>query len=366
MRKKIIVLLSILVFVSACSSPKDKDTGDIPEQVEMVGGGKNEYSIKLPFKTSPLRQLYATNYREIDIMEMGRGLQERSKEVFSPDKYSIAEGSLINQDIYRELIWLPESDKNIYGLNPSEPMEIGGVMIERPVFVSNIVELNFHKSKDSTTLDGLSFGLVLKRIQTTNRETGATMRMNDNDLYTIGETLAQKLHSYVRTLEGASDIPIYIALYVQESDEDRLPGNYLPGYYIGDAVFESSRNGKFEKVNDRWMLLNSDAALRTVPDLYAAFSEFSRNLKGFMGDENVGIVGKVFTSNNTAKELVFEMNTGSKTYLELHGLAQSVKAQLAVFDSHSLPINIKIQVFESTRIIVSKEPGKDAIIREFH
>lgn len=366
MNKKILVLLSSLLFLSACGTPQDKDPSDLPEQVEIVGGGKNEYAVKLPFKTSPLRQLYANNYREIDVMEIGRGLQERSKDVFDPQKYYIAEGTLINQSIYRKLIWLRESEKNIYGLNPAEPFVIDGVTIDNPVFVSDVVELNFHKSKDSDTLDGVSLALVLKRIQTTNRETGATMRMKDEDLYEIGVTLAQKLHSYVRTLEGASDVPIYIALYVQESDEDRLPGNYLPGYYIGQSVFESSRNGKFEKINDHWLLLNSDTALKTVPDLYASFSEFSRNLKGFMGDENVGIVGKVFTSNNTAKELVFEMNTGSKTYLELHALALSVKAQLAVFDSHSLPINIKIQVFENTRIIVSKEPGKDAIIREFH
>lgn len=366
MNKKLIILLSGLLFLTACGTPGDLDNDTIPEQVELVGGGKNEYSIKLPFKTSPLRQTYANNYREIDVMEIGRGLQERSKAVFDPEKYHIAEGSLITQNRYRELVILAESDKNIYGLNPADAIDIDGVSIPKPRFVSDIVELNFHKTKDSDSLDGVSFALVLKRIQTIDHNTGATMRMKDEDLYEIGVTLAQKLHSYIRALEGATDIPIYIALYVQESDEDRLPGNYLPGYYIGQSVFESSRNGKFEKINDRWLLLNSDSALSNVPDLYASFSEFSRNIKNFMGDENVGVVGKVFTSNNTAKELVFEINTGAKTYLELHGLAQSIKSQLSVFDSHSLPINIKIQVFSNTRIIVSKEPGKDVIIREFH
>lgn len=353
------------LLLTACSRNDQEPETPTPEPVEVVGGGKNEYSIKLPFKTSPLRQVYATNYREIDMMEIGRGLQDRSKDVFDPSKYYLAEGTLLDQTRYLELT-RRESDTNIYGLNPKGVFAIGEVSIEDPIFVSDIVELNFHKGKDSDTLDGASFALVLKRIQTIDKSTGATMRMEDTDLYEVGVTLAQKLHSYIRTLEGASDIPIYIALYVQESDEDRLPGNYLPGHYIGQSVFESSRNGKFEKINDRWVLLNSDSALQSVPDLYASFSEFTRNIRTFTGDENVGIVGKVFISNNGAKQMVFEMNTGAKTYLELHGLAESVKSQLSVFDSHSLPINIKIQVFSNTRIIVSKEAGKEAIIREFN
>lgn len=363
MYKKLLIALSMLLVLTACgAAPADVPTED---PVEVVGGGKNEYSIKLPFVTSPLRQAYANNYREIDVMEIGRGLQEYSKAVFDPAKYFLAEGSLLNQERYYSLLKV-ESEENIYGLNPTEPFTFGDVTIPKPQFVSDIVELNFHNSKDDDTLDGASFALVLKRIQTLDAETGLTTRLNDEDLYQVGVTLAQKLHSYIRTLEGASDIPIYIALYVQESDEDRLPGNYLPGHYIGESVFESSRNGKFEKINDRWILLNSDAALKAVPDLYATFSEFSRNLRGFMGDENIGIIGKVFVGNKGAEQIIFEVQTGAKTYMELHGLAESMKAQMQLFEAHTLPINAKIQVFSTTRIIVSKLPGSDAIVREFN
>lgn len=366
MYKKLMLALAAMLFLSACSAQDDNEQIPPLEITEVVGGGKNEYLIKLPFKTSPLRQVYAQNYREIDVMEMGRGLQERSKSVFDPSKYYLAEGTLIDQTRYNQLIYKRESEDNIYGLNPADPITIDNVVIEKPVFVSDIVELNFHKSKDSATLNGVSFALVLKRIQTIDRDTGATLRLEDSVLYEIGVTLAQKLHSYIRTLEGASDIPIYIGLYVQESDEDRLPGNYLPGYFIGQSVFESSRNGKFEKIEDRWILLNSDVALKTVPDLYASNSEFTRNLKRFMGDENVGIVGKVYVGSKGVQQIVYEINTGSKTYLELHGLAESLKAQLSLFDSHTFPINAKIQVFTTTRITVNKEAGKEAVIKEFN
>lgn len=350
--------------LTGCSTPTPDDQ-EIPGAVEVVGGGKGNYSIKLPFKTSPLRQVYANNYREADVMEIGRGLQENSKDVFAPDKYYLGEGSFIDATRYYELTGR-ESDKNIYALNPAGEFTVDNTVIPKPVFVSDIVEVNFHKSKDSSAVDGASFALVLKRIQTTNPDTGAVMRMNDEDLYDIGVTLAQKLHSYVRTLEGAADIPIYIALYVQESDEDRLPGKYLPGYFIGHATFESSRNGKFEKLNDQWVLLSSNQALNSIPDVYASHAEFSRNLKTFMGDENIGIVGKAFVSGGQVKQVVYEINTGSKTYLELHGLSHAIKSQLSVFDSHGFPINIKIQVFQNTRIIVSKDSGKEAIIREFN
>ena len=85
-----------------------------------------------------------------------------------------------------------------------------------------------------------------------------------------------------------------------------------------------------------------------------------------MGDENIGIIGKVFVGNKGAEQIIFEVQTGAKTYMELHGLAESMKAQMQLFEAHTLPINAKIQVFSTTRIIVSKLPGSDAIVREFN
>lgn len=352
-----------VLFISGCSI-NNNDKEETPEinDVLVVGGGKGEYSIILPFSTSPLRQAYANYYRDIEMMEIGRELQERSKSVFDPKNYFLAEGTLITEDRYYELI-RRESDENLYGLNLNEPFDIGGgVVIPKPTFVSDIIEVNFHKNKDKGSLDGVSLALVMKRIQTINPDTGEVVRVSDDILYEIGVTLGQKLHSYIRTLEGASGIPIMIGLYVQESDEDRLPGNYLPGHYIGFASFESARNGTFAKTDEYWTLLSSKQALEVIPEAFASFSEFKRKIFRFTGDEHVGVIGKVFIEKNAPKQIQFDFATGAKTYLELYGMAEAIKADLSLFDAYNIPIKVNIKVFETSRIIINKEVGKDPVI----
>ena len=362
MKNKITVLLVLLLILGACGKSDEKDP-DIPDEtpIEVVGGGKGEYPIILPFITSPLRQEYANYYREIDMMEIGRQLQNHSKDYFKTDKFNLSEGTLITPERYYELIGR-ESETNIYALNKNEDYVVEGVTIPKPVFVSDLVEINFHDSLDRESVDGVSVAMVMKRIQTTDRNTGATMRLSDSVLYEVGVTLGQQLHSYLRTLPNMSDKPIMIAMYVQESDEDRLPGKYLPGHFLGHALFESARNGNFVKTEEKWELLNGNYIFDQMPETYTAFTELKRRIFTFMGDENVAVVGKGFLGNDGLEEIQLEISTGSKTYLEVLGLAESMKTNLNLFDQFKVPIVVEIKIFQSTKIVVSKLPGQDAVV----
>lgn len=358
MRKLILVLMAFLLV--SCASPEAPE--EEPDDTTVVGGGTDAYSILVPFANSPLRQEYTNTYRETDLMEIGRGLLEKSKEPFAPKNYSVSEGSLLTPDRYYELLGR-ESDTNVYALNKEgnfEPEE--GVTLIRPQFVSNLVELNFHKTNSKDKVDAVSVAMVMKRIQLLDPEIGSTYRVEDDVLFEVGRTLGQQLHSYLRTLEGASDIPIMIALYVQESDGDNLPGRYLPGHYIGNALFESARSGEFTRTQESWVLMNSEQMLNTLPQTYSDFSEFKRTITHFMGDESVGVVGKAFMNGNKATRIQFEITTGPKTYLELHGLAESIKVGLKRFDDLGVDIVTDVMIFQKTRIIINKTAGQEAEI----
>ena len=359
MRK--LILLGLSLFLVACSAP-DQESEEKPNDTTIVQAGAGEYSIMVPFTNSPLRQEYSNNYRETDLMEIGRGLMEKSKDFFDPKTYSISEGSLITPTRYYELLGR-ESENNVYGLNKEGNHEPeAGIVLERPQFVSNLVELNFHKKNNKDQVDAVAVAMVMKRIQILDANIGSTYRLSDDDLYQVGINLGQQLHSYLRSLEGMNDIPIMIALYVQESDQDSLPGKYLPGHYIGQALFESARTGDFSPASESWELLNSDTILEKMPDTYSKFNEFKRNLTNAMGDEGVGIVGKAFIEDSKISGIQIEVNTGSKTYLELYGLAQSIKHDLALFDDLGVNINVNIMIFQKSRMIVSKTAGNDASI----
>lgn len=359
MRKVLLILLMFALV--ACSAPEDNEPKN-PEETMAVGGGAGSYSILLPFTSSPLRQAYAINYRETDLMEMGRGLMEKSKSVFDPKTYAVSEGSLLTPDRYFELLGR-ESDNNVYGLNKEgshEPEE--GVVLDRPQFVSNLVEMNFHKTNNKDQVDAVSVAMVMKRIQTLDPFVGSTYRLSDEDLYQVGINLGSQLHSYMRSLENMSDVPIFIALYVQESDQDSLPGKYLPGYYIGHALFESARHGEFVRTYESWELLNSETVLKVLPETYSDFAQFKRNLTNFMGDESVGVVGKAFMESSEIKRIQIEINTGAKTYIELYGLAESVRRDIALFEDLGVDISVNIMIFQNTRMIIHKTVGNDAII----
>lgn len=360
MKKGIIALLLAGVLISGCSTDTTGDTGT-DEQTTVVSGAAGEYSILTPFEKSKLRQDYGIYFREADMVEIGRQLQEKSKENFSPNSYYLSEGALLDQERYYNLLAY-ESDTYPYGLNPRQPATYDmpdGTVLTNPRFVSDIFEINFHKSADRSVIDGVSIALVLKRVQVLDASLGTTYRVDDDTLYKIGESVGLRLQSYLRTLDGMVDVPIYIGLYVQESDVDTLPGKYLPGYYIGHSYSEGSTS-QFARDSEQWMFLNSTQASQTIPQLSSDFSIFKTKVTSFMSDENIGVIGKAFIEDNEVSLLQLQITTGSKTYLELYSLTQYVSQELTAFSN--VPLTIDIRINQNTRFVVSKEPQKDPVI----
>ena len=356
--KQLLLTLLVLVLVTGCIPEDRADEKPDDQPITILESQKGDYPILLPFEYSPLRQEYASYFREVDMMEIGSRLQEKTKEHFDPKDYYISEGSLINEDRYYSLLGY-QSDQNPNGLN-LKPFEIkdGSVTITDPKFVSDIMEVNFHKTNDLNKIDGMGIALVLKRVQVLDPKIGSTHRLSDEVLYEVGRTLGLRLYSYLTSLEGMSDIPIYIGLYVQESDVDQLPGKYLPGHYIGHAFFES-RSDQFVKDNEQWLYLSGNQANDIMPDFSSGFNRFKKSIYKFTSDENVGVVGKGFIINDKLQTVQIEVITGSKTYLELYGLAQFIAEELKIFEEAQVPITVNIKIHQNSRIVLEKEPGKD-------
>lgn len=363
--KTVLLILASLLLLSACAQTEDVKEKDEDAPISVLDSKKGDYSILVPFQSSPLRQSYASSFREVDMMEIGSRLQEKSKEHFNPKNYSLSEGSLIDRERYGNLL-RNQSDENPNGLNLSSfEIQDGSVTITDPEFVSDIIEINFHKSDKIDQLDGVSVALVLKRVQVLDPKVGSTHKLSDETLYKVGQTLGLRLYSYLSGLEGMNDIPIYIGLYAQESDVDKLPGKYLPGYYIGHAFFES-RSDQFVRDNESWLLLNENTALDIVPEAASGFSRFRKSVYTFASDENIGVVGKGFLVDDRLQRIHIEVITGAKTYLEMYGLAQYVDQQLSFFDGYSVPITVDIKIYQNTRIVIEKQPDKSSEIIELH
>lgn len=106
--------------------------------------------------------------------------------------------------------------------------------------------------------------------------------------------------------------------------------------------------------------------MEVIPEAASGFSRFKKSIYSFAGDENIGVVGKGFLIDDRLQSLQIEIITGSKTYLEVYGLAQYVSQELSIFDNYQVPITVDIRIYQKSRIVVEKIPGENVKIIELH
>lgn len=363
--KYLISMLALILVLAGCSLKTDEPTETPePDQQVVQTAKEGDYEMLYPFVSSPLRQVRTIGSKEVEATEIGRRLIDKSKKHFSTDNYFLSEGQLIDTNRYFELLVF-RSDDNPNGLMEKyeDGLAIDGVTLVNPVFISDIFELNFHK-KGSDEIDGVSVALVLKRYQVLDEQTGAMHALSDDALYNIGQTLGLQMGAYLRSIEGMMNVPLHIALYVQSSDIDNLPGNYLPGYYIGSA-FSKESTMNFSREQEQWLMLTSNKAQEMIPEIVSQFSLLKRKITSFTGDESVGVIGKVFIADNTLEIIRLEVNVPSKTFLETYGLAQYISQELEDIGSFGVSVKVNIDVYDTTRAVIIKNPNDDPILEVF-
>ncbi|AMC92644.1 hypothetical protein AOC36_01125 [Erysipelothrix larvae] len=356
--KKLLSILLVAVLLVGCSQKENETPDNEQTQSEVVTKvNEGDYDMLSPFVASSIRKQHADVYREVDVMEIGRRLIDKSKAHFSINTYKLSEGSVLDEERYLSLMQYKTED-NPNGLNTlyENGIEVDGSILKRPVFVRDLYEINFHKTNDASQIDGVSIAMVMDRVYTTDEQTGATVQLSDDTLFEIGRSIGLQLSAYMRTLENMNDIPIYIAIYVQESFSDKLPDNTLPGYYIGDALSTGSTT-TFTRNHEQWMLLSSSSASELFPEITSQFSTLKTKVSTFMSEENVGVIGKVFVVDNQILSLDISVRTGAKTFTELYGVSQYLSQLIETFDGLKVPITVSVSVYQTTRVVISKQPN---------
>lgn len=375
--RKSLILLVLVLLLGGCVKKEVVDESEIPEQNNVVEGESGGYSIITPFQSSLLRQIYAQNYREIDTIEIGRRLQDLSKEYFSPKNYLVSEGRIITIARYNELV-TSRSENNPYGLNPERDTQpfienvkdstgkvVNQVTIPNPRFVRSLYEINFYKDSNRETLNAMSVAVVLNRHQIYDEANGLTHAISDESLFQVAnDMIGVQLNAYLRTIPELKNVPIMIAFYVQDSSQDNLVGNYLPGKFIGHGVFEGSNASTGLKKNqEAWYLLNSNEASVNIPDTYSNFILFKNKVTDFLSDESIGIVGQAFTINKTVQHIQIDINLGAKTELEIYGLTQYLNSAITEINATNVETVIHVKMFQNSRAIITLNPGSQPVVQ---
>lgn len=315
-RSHLIIGLLLSIFMTACS-PKEEDSNT---QIILTETNKGEYAYLIPFVSSDTRSYHGTYQSRHDINEIGIGLEEYSKVYFAPADYYVQEGVVINRNTLLNLV-ARESDTNTQGLNPSKGSSFltgnGDERVVDPVIVTDVFELDFIKKKNTEmTIEGITLAMVVNKNQRVTVD-GATVNytLTDDSLWEYASNAGRKLESYLRTLDGIADMPIYILIYSTASSDETLPGGYIGGGYF------TGRSGQFTRFNEKWVLMPTTEGSQIDSDTYNKLLNMKRAVLEFL-PESVNIIAEAKYVNNELTLLKIKLRVQGKTYAEVRALTQ--------------------------------------------
>ena len=347
MNNKLWIFLMMFVLVLGGCSPAPTTT---PEEIIRQAG---EYAIVDGFASTANRVYHGTYLPVHQALEVGTRLVDLSKQHFSVNEFYMQEGQIITLSRLGALV-RRESGTNPIGLNPPSGSLFpsgSGVDIPDAVVVSDVLEVNFMKRRDNEyVLEAMSIALVLNPSQSVGL---GRVSITEERLYEYGSDMGRKLESYLRSLAGVGDIPIYITLYSLGSVDAILPGNM-----IGEGLF-LSRSGQFSKRNESWILIPSSASNELDSITHNVFLQLKGELQTLL-PEAIGVFAKARIINQKIDLMIIEVNTNVKTYTELQAIVQLLLNETQAFETNNMDIKIHIRNLNSTLVLIEKKANDDA------
>ena len=268
--KKISYLMCIIaLLLTGCTQDENKDDKTIV--VESVT--EDGYRMVIPFVESDATQTHVTfNRSDYDVKAVGEGLMNYSSEYFSPSKYYLQDGQLLDRDTLQVNTFYGDtegllgfkSNENPYGLNPEKdsklPITDGetAVVGSSTIPVVDIVEYNFHTdSAGESDIEGIGLAIILNRHVVDSE--GNAHTISDENLQIIGEEAARNVVAYLKTLPAVSNqTPIMVALFSAESSDSNLAGSFFSIGYGTNGI------DQFKDVEEQWVIYPSATAASLI------------------------------------------------------------------------------------------------------
>lgn len=346
MKLKLIGVLVGAIVLSACAPI---DTPNNPINIVRQEG---QYAMVDEFMPSPNRIYHGTNLPTHQALEVGSRLLALSKDHFSVEEYYLQEGTIITLPRLSNLV-RRESPTNPTGLNPPSGSLFPsgtGIDIEDAVIVSNVLEVNFMQRRGNEFgLAGMAIAIVLNP----NQSVGLNrVRITPERLFDYGSDMGRRLESFLRTLPGVGDIPIFITLYSLESVDAILPGGM-----IGSGLF-LSRSGQFSKLDESWVIVPSSASNNVDPLMHSVLLQMRSNVQNLL-PEAIGIFGRARVISGRVDALLIDVNTNIRTHTELMALTQLLLNEMRGFEERKIDIKVHVRNLNSTLVLIEKKANDE-------
>lgn len=331
-KHSVAMIFCALLVLSGCGSQKDQTEG----MVETKALESGDYGASLPFLSSDSRQQHQIRTTSlVDSMYIGKGLLNHAKSHFSVNSYLMQEGQFLAFDELGSLLGR-ESQTNPDALNPAKDQDFdtGNGMVKGAVIVRDIYEIDFIKDKETK---GVALAIAFNSLVGDH-----DVMIKDANMQAFAQEAARKLVTYMRKIpEIGDDMPIYVALYKNTSNESTLPGQFF-----SEAFFEG-RSANFSAIDETWALFPSEEASKLDNAAAAQFLQVKNSLNGYLPDD-VSIIGKGRFEDGKLSELRISVEMYAKTSVEALSLTQYLKTQLNAFSSLDYKIQVEVRCQDVT------------------
>ncbi|MCC2084781.1 CamS family sex pheromone protein [Staphylococcus lugdunensis] len=382
MKRTIILLISVLFILAACSNGNQDDrkdkSADHPNSANQIATDKDvqgdNYRTLLPFKESKARGILQDNMTNgYNGEDFERGLLNLSKDVFSTDKYLYQDGQYLSKSTINaylepkftkdEIDKMSESeqkDKNAnenLGLNPSHHGETDKAKIAKksPAYLSNILEQDFYGNRDKkgSNIKGMTIGLAMNSVYYYQKEKdGETYSENldDKEIEKQGKSMASEILSRLRANEDLKDIPIHFAIYKQSGQDSISPGSFIAQTTADDG---QTTINHWKSINEKTVLLPSDDADKLNETLNNNFKQFNNNLQSYFTNFTQA-AGKVKFVDKKPRQLTVDLPIDYYGQAETIAITQYVTEQANKYFDNIDSYAIRIKDGNTSRALISK------------
>ncbi|CAM4036428.1 MULTISPECIES: CamS family sex pheromone protein [Bacillus] len=390
MKKIALVILSLGLLVSGCSTGANKDE----KVVEKSGKAKEQavipkysisdeyYKTTVPFDPGKARGLVVQGLNSrLDIDEFETGLMRIAKESFSTKDYFFKGGNVLDAQTIQMLVKRKRTDAeqkdledklkkdavkfpNI-GLNPAlsegpESLEVKNK--KNPIYISNILEHDYYEQKGENAAEpsGIVVGLAMNSVQYYNEEHGypREAEISDKKMLAEGKRMAQEILKVMQQKDPkVKNIPVTFAIYRQGPKSSLVPGNFV-SYAKVEKGSETVEDWK--PINEKYYLFPSEQAKtdNKREDL-ARVANFKAKLSEYFQGDYTAVIGTGMYKDDELKEMKLEIPIQFNGKAEVIGFTQYVAGLVTEYFPNYMKVQVTIKSVERPEAIIIREAKQD-------
>lgn len=378
--KRIGIVTSLcLLFISGCL-PGAPETEPIVEEGKEgekltisrdIDTSERYYRSVLPYHPSDSRGFILAGVdNRLDIDEFETGLIRLSQKVFDPDDYFIRDGQILKEEEVQA--WIDRrSKKNPKGLNPELGVSESAGVKEKieankknPRYLSFVLEQNYMVEKgDKIELGGISIGVSLNSIYyfSVMDDEGkihsgeVDLRENEGKIIDEGKRMAQQIVNELRSKKEAENVPIMVALFIEEPRDSLIPGRFVATATVDKGKTEIR---SWDDLNERYYLFPSEEVKKDHRSDSEQFQNFKGNIESFFPNYTA-VIGKGFYVDGKLRKMTIDIR------IQFHGKAEVIALTQYVTDlvdtqffSDDVPLEVNIASMEKQEAVIVSTPDE--------